>query len=60
MRIEVKEVEKGLYLTTKKNGVTYGQLYTMNDKLEALKLFERLIKTYELKGALYVMSYGSL
>jgi hypothetical protein len=60
MRIEIKEVELGLYLTTKKAGVTYGQLYKTTNKVEAVTLFKRLINTYEVKGALYVMSFGSL
>jgi hypothetical protein len=53
--IEIKQVENGLYLTTKFQGVKYGQHYPHKDITQAIKDFEALILKYLTKGDLAVM-----
>lgn len=59
MFTEVIGNETGLYLTTVKNGVRYGQAYETKDVDKAIQLFNRLVETYENKGDFYVARYGS-
>lgn len=57
--LKVKQTDTGYYLTAISKGVKYGQAYKDLSEAEAVRQFIGLIKTYEVKGDLYVMRNGS-
>jgi hypothetical protein len=57
--LTITATERGLYVSAVSKGVKYGQGYPITDEAEALRRFKGLVRTYETKGALYVMRNGS-
>jgi hypothetical protein len=57
--ITITETTAGLYLTAKRKGVKYGQIYRAETPQHARKLFAALIEKYETPGGTIAIMRGN-